>query len=80
MRRAIPPLPQYVYMAWCLVRHRDSFAFYLYLVPAYMLRTWQNVTKRTLTNIHTTELQLTGKYLKVGSRENVVDVSVVTYK
>jgi hypothetical protein len=25
MRGAIPLLPQYVFMAWCLVKHRDSF-------------------------------------------------------
>jgi hypothetical protein len=25
MRGAIPPLPQYAFMAWCLVKHRDSF-------------------------------------------------------
>jgi hypothetical protein len=24
---AIPPLPQYVFMAWCLVKHRDNFNF-----------------------------------------------------
>jgi hypothetical protein len=23
MRGAVPPLPQYVFMAWCLVQHRD---------------------------------------------------------
>jgi hypothetical protein len=28
MRVAIPPLPQYVFMAWCLVKHRDNFTFY----------------------------------------------------
>jgi hypothetical protein len=22
---AIPPLPQYIFMAWCLVKHRDNF-------------------------------------------------------
>jgi hypothetical protein len=25
------PLPQYAFMAWCLVKHRDNFTFYLYL-------------------------------------------------
>jgi hypothetical protein len=25
MRGAIPPLPQYVFMAWCLVKHRNNF-------------------------------------------------------
>jgi hypothetical protein len=29
MRGAIPPLPQYAFMAWCLVKHRDSFTFYI---------------------------------------------------
>jgi hypothetical protein len=27
MRGSIPPLPQYVFMAWCLVKHRDNFTF-----------------------------------------------------
>jgi hypothetical protein len=27
MREAIPPLPQYVFIAWCLVKHRDNFTF-----------------------------------------------------
>jgi hypothetical protein len=27
MRGATPPLPQYVFMAWCLVKHRDNFTF-----------------------------------------------------
>jgi hypothetical protein len=27
MRGAIPPLLQYVFMAWCLVKHRDNFTF-----------------------------------------------------
>jgi hypothetical protein len=29
MRGAIPPLPQYVFMAWCLVMHTDNFTFTL---------------------------------------------------
>jgi hypothetical protein len=31
MRGAIPPLPQYVFMAWCSVKHRDNFTFIFYL-------------------------------------------------
>jgi len=31
MSGAVPPLPQYVFMVWCLVKHRDNFTFYLYL-------------------------------------------------
>jgi hypothetical protein len=27
MRGAIPPLPQYVFLAWCLVKHGDSITF-----------------------------------------------------
>jgi hypothetical protein len=27
MRGAIPPLPKYVFMAWCLIKHRDNFTF-----------------------------------------------------
>jgi hypothetical protein len=27
MRGAIPPLHQYVFMAWCLAKHRDNFSF-----------------------------------------------------
>jgi hypothetical protein len=27
MRGAISLLPQYVFMAWCLVKHRDNFTF-----------------------------------------------------
>jgi hypothetical protein len=28
MRGAIHPLSQYVFMAWCLVTHRDKFTFF----------------------------------------------------
>jgi hypothetical protein len=34
MSGAIHPLPQYAFMAWCLVKHRDNFTFYLY-TPVY---------------------------------------------
>jgi hypothetical protein len=27
MRGAVSPVPQYAFMAWCLVRHRDNFTF-----------------------------------------------------
>jgi hypothetical protein len=27
MRGAIPTIPQYVFMVWCLVKHRDNFNF-----------------------------------------------------
>jgi hypothetical protein len=28
---AIPPLPQYAFMAWCLVKAQGQFYLYLYL-------------------------------------------------
>jgi hypothetical protein len=31
MRVGIPPLPQYVFISWCLVKHRDNFTFIFYL-------------------------------------------------
>jgi hypothetical protein len=27
MNGAIPSLPRYVFLAWCLVKHRDNFTF-----------------------------------------------------
>jgi hypothetical protein len=45
MRGAIPPLPQYVFMEWCFVKHRDNFTFYLY--------TSRSVMKQTHTHTHT---------------------------
>jgi hypothetical protein len=32
MRGGIPPLPQYVFMAWCLVKHRDNFTFLAFYI------------------------------------------------
>jgi hypothetical protein len=29
MGGAIPPLPQYVFIAWCLVKYRDNFTLYM---------------------------------------------------
>jgi hypothetical protein len=31
MRGAVPPLPQYAFMAWCVVKHRDNFTFTFYI-------------------------------------------------
>jgi len=28
MHGAIPPLQQYVFTAWCLVKHRDNFTYH----------------------------------------------------
>jgi hypothetical protein len=37
MRGAIPPLPQYLFMMWCVVKHRNNFAFYFTLALKYSL-------------------------------------------
>jgi hypothetical protein len=34
MSGAISPLPQYVFMEWCLVKHRDNFNFFLLMWSA----------------------------------------------
>jgi hypothetical protein len=34
MRGAIPPLFQYAFMAWCLVKYRDNFTF-TFILPYY---------------------------------------------
>jgi hypothetical protein len=31
MGRVIPPLLPYVFMAWCLIKHRDNFTFTLFI-------------------------------------------------
>jgi hypothetical protein len=36
MREAIPPLPQYAFMAWCLVKEQGQF--YLLHLPLSTLR------------------------------------------
>jgi hypothetical protein len=36
MSGAIPPLSQYVFVVWCLVKHRDNFIFTIY---------WKDKTK-----------------------------------
>jgi hypothetical protein len=38
MHGALPP-PYYVFMAWCLVKHRDNFTFTLSLV----VNVWDNI-------------------------------------
>jgi hypothetical protein len=47
MRAAIRPLPQYVFMAWCLVKHRDNFTFtYTLMVPTCtLIRSFRNIKK-----------------------------------
>jgi hypothetical protein len=58
MRGAIPPLSQYTFMAWCLVKNRDNFALYLYLyfydiIPCVEFResTVDGPNKKVITNV-----------------------------
>jgi hypothetical protein len=48
MRGAIHSLPQYAFMAWCLVKHRDNFTFYLYIIniPAEEFKKFGTVTNK----------------------------------
>jgi len=40
MRGGIPPFPQCVFMAWCLVKHKDNvtFTFIPVLIPMFLDR------------------------------------------
>jgi len=52
IRGAIPPLPQYVFMAWYLVKHRDNFTFTFTFTR--LLLPWSNWTayhSLTLTDV-----------------------------
>jgi hypothetical protein len=40
MRGAIPPLPQYVFMVWCLVKHRDNFTLMMMMMMMMMWWWW----------------------------------------
>jgi hypothetical protein len=48
----IPPSPQYVFMAWCLVKHRDDFTFSMPLLKNifHWLRAFPSSHKRTVHN------------------------------
>jgi hypothetical protein len=48
MRGAIPPLPQYVLMAWCLVQHMDNFNFTFNIVRVIKSRRmrWTGIVAR----------------------------------
>jgi hypothetical protein len=42
MRGAIPSLPQYAFMAWCLVKHGDNFTCFLQAKVGVTYRTGRN--------------------------------------
>jgi hypothetical protein len=45
MSGAIPPLPQYAFMAWCLVKAQGQLELYLYLILYIYLATVQHNLK-----------------------------------
>jgi len=57
MSGAIPLLPQYIFMAWCLVKHRENFTFNFTLNNNVTIKNgyrknefrtfWKNVTRTT---------------------------------
>jgi hypothetical protein len=61
MSRAIPPLPQYVFTAWCLVKHRDSF--YLFLLVCKLLN--DAVSTYRLFRVEGNDRLMTLAYFKV---------------
>jgi len=49
MRGAIPPLPRYILMAWCLVKHRDNLltlVIHEYPSVAWFYAMWMAVQPR----------------------------------
>jgi hypothetical protein len=51
MSGAIPQLPQYAFMTWCLVKHTDNFTFYFWpcresknIIMATNINQWSNLT------------------------------------
>jgi hypothetical protein len=46
---AIPPFPQYVFMAWCLVKHRDNFTFTIpLLMPLRIFKIFIRLTLKVM--------------------------------
>jgi hypothetical protein len=63
---AVSPLPQYAFMAWCLVKHRNNFTFAFYL-DVYLLykeiyicevnQTAYNQNKFPCTSLHMNDIE-----------------------
>jgi len=49
MSGAIHPLPQYVFMAWCLVKHRDNFTFTFIIQSGLMVEDTLDTNAQTAT-------------------------------
>jgi hypothetical protein len=50
MRGAIPP-PQYAFMAWCLVKHRDNFTFCVYNLTSHSILSRESGSYSAIKNI-----------------------------
>jgi hypothetical protein len=50
MRGSIPPLPQYVFMAWFLVKHRDNFTVLFHILD---YRVFQHIYREMLVYLYT---------------------------
>jgi hypothetical protein len=71
MREAIPPLPQYVFMAWCLVKHRDNSTFTFYIIIIIIIIFFSTIGKYSVSEfnenciiIHVTSLVKKNNYFK----------------
>jgi hypothetical protein len=49
MSGGIPPLPQYAFMTWCLVKHRDNFTFTFNIPTASTRQTGQKEGRKDAT-------------------------------
>jgi hypothetical protein len=53
MRGAMPPLPQYAFMALCLVKHRDNFTFFnMFIFDNIVFNTFPYTVSPTLREEH----------------------------
>jgi hypothetical protein len=86
MRGAITPLPQYAFMAWCLVKHRDNFTFTFSVVDfcvsvIYVLRKiWSNISGESKTVYHKNKQYITVIWGCIQKFLDWVDYEITTTK
>jgi hypothetical protein len=73
MRGAILPLPQYVFMAWCLVKHRNNFTFYSYIHKSI------SVCKKHMSIINHTPACISVEFLLILRYKFIVDIELKYY-
>jgi hypothetical protein len=80
MRGTIPPLLQYAFMAWCLVKHRESFTFTFYNSTCcfYECETWP-VRVRGELRLRRLRTGCRGEYLELRGRkwQDTGDITVI---